>query len=364
MRILSKLFLVSVFILTACTTEKVSREGVEYGQIQNPSAEITDGSVVKGWTSDPRARTAIHFYDNVAQTGTKSLFIQADRFTSGRWTTKVLLKPWSKYRFTGWIKTENLVSQTGKGAGFRMERLDVELKGFTGTNDWTRVDYEFETGNDDCVTIACVLDIERNAKGRVWFDNMNMELISSEKFETQVAVNTANKSEPMPVYIYGQFIEHLGRCIYGGVWAEMIEDRKFWYMPGTRESVWRISGERELFSMETRDPLTGVQTPVLSSEKGNKAILSQENLGLKGNMDYNGRIILKATNGIEKALVTLKWDDKTEIAEISGLTNKYVSYPLKFRSALLVHDAVLSIEPVGEGKTVGRNHITYAFGQY
>src|SRR2546428_11350985 len=27
--------------------------------------------------------------------------------------------------------------------------------------------------------------------------------------------------------IYGQFIEHLDRCIYGGVWAEMLKDRKF-----------------------------------------------------------------------------------------------------------------------------------------
>jgi hypothetical protein len=29
--------------------------------------------------------------------------------------------------------------------------------------------------------------------------------------------------------IYGQFIEHLGRCIYVGLWAEMFEDRSFYY---------------------------------------------------------------------------------------------------------------------------------------
>ena len=39
-----------------------------------------------------------------------------------------------------------------------------------------QVSYEFETGNNDCVTIACVLDIEKRAKGRVWFDDMKMEL--------------------------------------------------------------------------------------------------------------------------------------------------------------------------------------------
>ena len=34
---------------------------------------------------------------------------------------------------------------------------------------------------------------------------------------------------PINPFIYGQFIEHLGRCIYGGIWAEMLEDRKFYY---------------------------------------------------------------------------------------------------------------------------------------
>ena len=341
---------VSFALLCGCTTKESINREVEYGTIQNPSAELTDGSVVKGWTFDTRARNSIHFYDNVAQHGTKSLFISADRFASGRWTSKVLLKPWSQYRFSGWIKTENLVSASGKGAGFRMDGLDAELTGFTGTNDWTKVTYEFETDNNDCVTISCVLDIERNAKGRVWFDNMSMEHISYEKIVTDVKINTSVRSGPMPIYIYGQFIEHLGRCIYGGIWAEMIEDRKFWFVPGTRESVWRISGDRDLMSIDTREAFTGAHTPVLTADGENKAIMVQENLGMKENLNYNGRIVLKATAGIQNAMISLKWDDKTEVVEISDLTNKYATYDLNFKSTGLVHDAVLSIEPVGKGK--------------
>jgi alpha-N-arabinofuranosidase len=347
----NSLILSVVFILFyGCTNKNTTSSGVETGIIQNPSAEITESSVVKGWTFDARARNVIHFYDNVAQSGKKSLFINADRYASGRWSTKVLLKPWSKYRFTGWIKTESLVSESGKGAGFRMDGLDVETKGFTGTNDWTLVTCEFETGNNDCVNIACVLDIEKNAKGRAWFDNMNLELLSSQVISTDIKINTAKTSEPMPVYIYGQFIEHLGRCIYGGIWAEMLEDRKFWYVPGTRESPWKISGEPELLSMDNKNPFTGAQAPLLESVGDKKVILYQENLGLKENLGYEGRIVLKATKGIQKALVTLKWDDKTDIVEITGLTNNYSSYALKFKSTVLVHDAVLSVEPVGNGK--------------
>jgi alpha-N-arabinofuranosidase len=339
-----------VILITGCTSKKSATGGIEYGIIQNPSAEITEGTSVPGWSADSRANSTILFFDNTAQSGVKSLFIMSDRFANGRWSTKVILKPWSKYRFSGWIKTENLISQSGKGAGYRMDGLDVEAKGFTGTNDWTLVNYEFETGKNDCVTVSCLLGIDRNAKGRAWFDNMSLELISSEKISTGIKINTTVRSEPMPVYIYGQFIEHLGRCIYGGIWAEMIEDRKFWYVPGTDDSSWKISGEKGLLSLDKKDPFTGAQTPVLESDGDRKAILFQENMGLKENLAYTGRIVLKATSGITKAIVTLRWDDKSETVEIEGLSDKYSTFPLKFKSTSLVHDAVLSVEPAGKGK--------------
>lgn len=44
-----------------------------------------------------------------------------------------------------------------------------------------------------------------------------------------VNVDLTQQGEPISKYIYGQFIEHLGRCIYGGIWSEMLEDRKFYY---------------------------------------------------------------------------------------------------------------------------------------
>ena len=47
--------------------------------------------------------------------------------------------------------------------------------------------------------------------------------------EAPVIVDAAKLGEPIAPFVYGQFIEHLGRCIYGGLWAEMLEDRKFYY---------------------------------------------------------------------------------------------------------------------------------------
>ncbi len=238
--------LVMAVILSSCGGSKSVKEGVT---VPNASFEDATLTVVNGWTSEARSRDMVAFYDFVSHEGKRSLTLIADRPASGRWMTKVVLKPWSKYRFTGWVKTENLTAAKGNGAGFRFDAFSVDYPGLTGTNDWTKLEFEFETGNDDSSVLSCLMNVDGNASGRVWFDDLGLELISSEVIKTSVTIDIALEKEPMSEYIYGQFIEHLGKCIYGGIWAEMIEDRKFWYAPGERESPWRITGKRELFSV-------------------------------------------------------------------------------------------------------------------
>ena len=55
-----------------------------------------------------------------------------------------------------------------------------------------------------------------------------------------VVVDASKAGAPISKYIYGQFIEHLGRCIYGGLWAEMLEDRKFFYPVDGEAPAWEI----------------------------------------------------------------------------------------------------------------------------
>src|SRR5436189_2385601 len=58
-----------------------------------------------------------------------------------------------------------------------------------------------------------------------------------------VTIDTSQTREPISPYIYGQFIEHLGRCIYGGIWAEMLEDRKFHFPIPAKGDIWRTTRE-------------------------------------------------------------------------------------------------------------------------
>ena len=56
----------------------------------------------------------------------------------------------------------------------------------------------------------------------------------------RVVIDAAAVGAPISPLVYGQFIEHLGRCIYGGLWAEMLEDRKFYYPVTGEAPAWEM----------------------------------------------------------------------------------------------------------------------------
>jgi hypothetical protein len=88
-------------------------------------------------------------------------------------------------------------------------RVTSPGKRINGTQDWTKVETTFDTEGQDSVIVAAMLG-SRSARGN----------------------RGAKTREPMPDLIYGQFIEHLGRSIYGGICTEMLEDRKFYSAVG------------------------------------------------------------------------------------------------------------------------------------
>ena len=59
-------------------------------------------------------------------------------------------------------------------------------------------------------------------------------------YPATVNVDASKTGAPISKYIYGQFIEHLGRCIYGGLWSEMLEDRKFYYPVTGEAPAWEM----------------------------------------------------------------------------------------------------------------------------
>src|SRR5512136_2519853 len=99
----------------------------------------------------------------------------------------------------------------------------------------------------------------------------------SREQKPEVTVDVTKTRAPMSKYIYGQFIEHLGRCIYGGIWAEMLEDRKFYYEVGSKESPWKPIGSARV-AMNREKPFVGAQTPDVTLAGGAPGGIAQGDL--------------------------------------------------------------------------------------
>ena len=284
-----------------------------------------------------------------------ALVIDADSMTFHRWQNALSLKPYSRYRVSGWIKTENVIPEGEQGgAGFRIVGKDVNDAVFSGNTPWTYVEMEFDTDGDDSAMLECILGVESRAKGRVYFDEIILELIHSEPLEPKVSINTEVTFEPMNDYIYGQFIEHMGRCIYGGIWAEMLFDRKFYFSPGNEYSPWLITGDTSAITMVSENPYTGEHDVVIENVTNSDNGILQENLGLHENMEYEGRIIFSADSDALPISVELIWGDGAgdfhRVLIEDASSGEFVTASLEFVSQKNTSEGILKIVPQGHGK--------------
>jgi len=163
-----------------------------------------------------------------------------------------------------------------------------------------------------------------------------------------VTIETDKTGEPISKYIYGQFIEHLGRCIYGGIWAEMLEDRKFFYPVGDEQSPWKVIEPEKAVKMSTRNPYVGEHTPEISAPGG----IVQDELGLIEAKKYVGRIWLKGASKIEAVDVSLIWGDapqERQTITIKKITDTYTKTPLNFKAGTTTDNGRLEIAGRGTG---------------
>lgn len=180
--------------------------------------------------------------------------------------------------------------------------------------------------------------------------------------ESILSIDINNTQKPYSKYIYGQFIEHQGRCIYGGIWAEMLEDRKFYYPIGykTQDSLsnsntigspWYATGDTEAISMDKVDSYTGDITPKIKVSNSSQNGIAQSGLGLKKGEKYDGRIVL-AENGEVKVKLSLIWGDTTgqkQTVLINDINSNYSKYNFSFIAGADTGNGILEISGLGNG---------------
>lgn len=314
--------------------------------LPNPSfEEIKDGKP-EGWRPATYRREASFEVDKIARTGSFSLKISSEKGADASWSTQVRVLPYARYRFSGWVKTEGIESLGGKGVLFNVHGLEkFQTRALTGTNDWTRLEMVIETELDDALQINCLFGGWGRVTGQAWFDDLSLELLSARKLRPQATVHPARKLTPVSPYIYGQFIEHLGRCIYQGVWAEMLEDRKFFYAVGSPDSPWKVAGEPHSVHMNPLLTYAGVPVPEIRLRgDGREAGIYQEELALQKGRKYEGRIVLAGDPGVLPLEVSLTWGEgKGEVFRIEEISPDYKKYYFNFTAGADTENGRLEI---------------------
>jgi alpha-L-arabinofuranosidase len=184
----------------------------------------------------------------------------------------------------------------------------------------------------------------------------------------EVTIDATKPGAPINPFIYGQFIEHLGRCIYGGIWAEMLEDRKF-YFPITAEyrpyrsltdtkfpvvgaSPWKMIGPAGSVEMIEEGAFVGEHSPRVAAGSG----IRQHDLSIVAGKDYVGYVWVKSADGPAKIVVKLGTENSEASfrhGPIPPSDVDFVQIPFKFKFSKSTDNARLTIEVEGAPCIIG-----------
>ncbi len=162
---------------------------------------------------------------------------------------------------------------------------------------------------------------------------------ASEKRVT-ATVDAAKTARPHSPYLYGQFIEHIADTVNRSVWAEMIDDRKFYYKidsktaapaasRGRQPNMWRPIGPDDSVTMDRDHAYTGEHSPLVKLDGAAPRGIAQAGIMLRKGRAYSGRVVL-AGDAAANVTVSLVWGSgptDRQTVPIKGLQPAYAQVP-------------------------------------
>lgn len=178
-------------------------------------------------------------------------------------------------------------------------------------------------------------------------------------------IDTSKIGAPISKYIYGQFLEHIGGIVNNNIWAEMLDDRKFYFPitsnppaepagPSWRRMTlrhWMPIGGDEFVTMDTRHPYVGEHAPMVKVNSTESHGIQQSGLAVRKGRSYTGRVMLAGAPG-ETVRISLIWGDAPkdrQTVAINKLAGTYTKFPLKFEAQADTDNARLEIVGTGSG---------------
>ncbi len=193
-----------------------------------------------------------------------------------------------------------------------------------------------------------------------------MQTRSAPQERIAVSIDAGKTRAPISPYLFGQFIEHIGDLVNRSVWAEMLDDRKFYYditsdpaapgpapgpFRGRRPNHWRPIGPDAAVVMDRDHPYVGEHTPLIRLAGTTPRGIQQAGLVLRKSRVYSARIVLAGEHGAAVA-VSLVWGSgpgERQTVRITGLRPAYAKFPLQFTAGGDTDDGRIEIAATGIG---------------
>ncbi|MES2659919.1 MAG: PVC-type heme-binding CxxCH protein [Verrucomicrobiota bacterium] len=110
----------------------------------------------------------------------------------------IRVKPNTRYCLGGWVRTENLEKRGGQGAMLNVHG-STATKGISGTQDWTELSMEFNSGGESEILVHCLFGGYGGGTGTAWYDDLYLNELGTGDISgsiDSVAKHFAAKADP------------------------------------------------------------------------------------------------------------------------------------------------------------------------
>lgn len=306
-----------------------------------------DAANAGGWSTNTWAGSGELDYEEQGE----SLIFAIESTDGGdlSWGKPFSVEPNQLYELSGMIRTEGLEAGTGRGALLNIHGLSgVMTDAVTGSRDWTDVQTVFNSGDRTLVSVNCLFGGWGQSTGKAFYKDVMLRHVGDPAELQPITIDGEALRPEMSELIYSQFIEHMGRCIYGGIWAEMLEDRKFYHpitgdynpygndakFPPIVRSPWERVGS---VAMVKDEPFVGDHDPQITAGSA----IRQHDLGVVKGKTYTGYIWLRASGGDPSVRITL--DPAGDPVEIKPAGGEYQRFAYEFTASETTDKATLTV---------------------
>jgi len=280
--------------------------------VANGSFEEESGGIPSGWAAEARSGQGVVTLARAAEgrTGAAGALIESASPCDAVWSATAGVEPGALYRASAWVRTAGVAGPGGAGAYLQVADMPLGRSlAVAGDSEWAEVSVVFDTGAETAVRLLCGLGGPAPASGRALFDDVSLvKVVAASDLRPTVRIDAGAAGPPVSPLIYGQQLEPVGAALEGGLWAEMLRDRKFLHPVGATASPWKPIGGEGVVQMVAEQPFAGAHSPrvTLRAEEYPNG-LTQGGLRLRAGRRYVCRMALCGDPAAGPIHVALVW---------------------------------------------------------